>query len=50
VVECLPSKCEALISNASTAKKIRVGKKERGNVSIMEGVNLFKVHSMHVWN
>jgi hypothetical protein len=26
------------------------GKRQRGNGNIMEGVKLFKVYCMHVWN
>jgi hypothetical protein len=30
--------------------KAHGGKRERGNGNIMERVNLFEVHCMHVWN
>jgi hypothetical protein len=49
VVECPPSECEALSSNASAVKKGRGYERERLRKSNIDGVNLIGKY-MHVVN
>jgi hypothetical protein len=52
VVERLPSKCEALITNKKKRKKNHKNcskKGKRGIRNSIRRINLIKVHYIHVW-